>query len=121
MADCDLSPEVEYYLESQTKPGPKNIGGLYRLMRREKSVIDNDPAHGGQSLVIAENVRKLVFAYYDPTKDDWKGSWDTTDSSTQNQLPYAVRMKITMVDSDGQDHTWAVATIVRLAKAQDPR
>jgi len=30
-------------------------------------------------------------------------------------------MKVTMVDSDGQDHTWAVATIVRLAKPQDPR
>jgi general secretion pathway protein J len=113
--------EIEYYTEPQTRSGPKGKSGLYKLFRREAPVIDDRPEEGGSALVIAENVRKFELSYYDPQRDQWYDNWDTNKTDQAGKLPYAVRMKVTMVDSDGFDRTWATATILRLAKPSDQR
>ena len=114
--------ERQYYTESQTsKPCPKNKSGCYRLMRREASVIDDRPEEGGTPMVIAENVRKFELSYYDQQKDQWLDNWDTNKTNQAQRLPYAVRLKLTMMDSDGIERTWATATILRLAKPSDQR
>jgi len=60
---------VEYVLER----GASSEGG--RLVRREKVVIDDRPERDGRREVLADGVRKVVFAYYDIDKEAWVNDW----------------------------------------------
>ena len=108
--------EVEYYTEDD----PRHAG-LNRIVRREDSVIDDEPDEGGSTVIIAEKVKSFELEYYDANKDSWTGDWDTTRVEHNARLPYAVRMRLTLVDSDGMDRTWVTATTVRLAKVTEQR
>ena len=46
-------------------------------------------------------VTALTFQYYDGT--GWRDSWDTTDGDTNNTLPYAVRMTVTLMPERSGD------------------
>ena len=59
---------VEYSLE-------KRAGGLARLVRREKVIIDDTPEKGGRKEVLADGVRKLEFAYWSMDKEEWETDW----------------------------------------------
>jgi len=108
--------EIEYFCE----PNP-NKGGTYRLFRREDAVLDDRPDEGGITLLMAEDVKEFQLTYYDPQRDEWTDEWDTTRTEQSNRLPYAFRLKLTLVDSDGFDRTWFTAAMIRLAKPQEQR
>lgn len=59
---------VEYALE-------KVPGGLARLVRREKVIIDDKPTKEGRREILADGVRKLSFAYWSMDKEDWEDEW----------------------------------------------
>lgn len=107
--------EIEYFLENYGKEG------LFRLMRREDPVIDDQPEEGGATLIMAEKVKAFELSWFDHQKDQWVDEWNTTRPEHANRLPYAVRMKLTLVDTDGFDRTWITSTTIRLAKPQEPR
>jgi general secretion pathway protein J len=106
--------EIEYYCESNQK-------GTYNLYRREDAVLDDRPDEGGVTLLMAEDVKEFELSYYDAQRDEWVEEWDTTRTDQSNRLPYAVRLKLTLLDSDGIDRTWVTATTIRLAKPQEQR
>jgi general secretion pathway protein J len=108
--------ELEYYTESD----PRHPG-LYRLMRREDPVLDDRPDEGGATLVVADKVKVFNLSYYDLNKDQWFDSWDTNRTDTANRLPYAVRLKLTLVDTDKKERTWVTATTIRMSKTQEQR
>ncbi len=60
---------VEYKVERDSKTGD-NV-----LVRREKTVIDDQPYKGGRKQVIAGGVKKLTFAYWDMDKESWQSDW----------------------------------------------
>ena len=108
--------EIEYFLENNPKKS-----GTYRLFRREDPVIDDRPDEGGVTMLLAEDVKEFQLSYYDPNRDEWVDDWDTTRTDQSNRLPYAIRLKLTLVDSDGIDRTWITSSLVRLAKPQEQR
>ena len=108
--------EIEYYCESDPKRS-----GTYKLYRREDAVVDDRPEEGGTPFVMAEGVKEFQLEYYDPQRDEWVDAWDTTRTDHSNRLPYAVRMTLTLVDSDELDRTWVAATTIRMSKPQEQR
>ncbi len=71
MRGVDESDEgvVEYKVERDSKSG-KNV-----LVRREKTVIDDQPYKGGRKQILAWDVSKLTFAYWDMDKEAWQSDW----------------------------------------------
>lgn len=59
---------VEYSLE-------REAGGLARLVRREKVIIDDTPEKEGRREVLAEDVVKLEFEYWSMDKESWESDW----------------------------------------------
>ena len=108
--------EIEYFCEADSKKG-----GTYRLFRREDTVIDDRADEGGVTLLMAEDVKEFQLSYYDPQRDEWIEEWDTTRTDQSNRLPYAVRLKLTLIDPDGFERTWFTASTIRLAKPQEQR
>lgn len=108
--------EIEYFTETDTKHP-----GLYRILRRADPVPDDEPDEGGSTYVIAEAVKEFNLSFYDANKDAWVDYWDTTKIEHNARLPYAVRLTLTLVDSTGEERTWATAGMIRLAKPSDPR
>tara|TARA_B100001094_G_C18097645_1_gene753886 strand:+ start:68 stop:940 length:873 start_codon:yes stop_codon:yes gene_type:complete len=60
---------VEYFLDRGTG------GGLPSLIRREKVIIDDVPEKEGRRQVLAEDVRKLEFEYWNMDKESWEDDW----------------------------------------------
>ncbi len=102
-----------------------------RLLRREKTFIDDRPEKGGEEDVLAEGVKKLEFEYWDPIAEDWTDEWkaeledtdpiflDKEAEKTANlvkkvsgiptdedtfKLPPRVRVRLTLRDEDGNDY-----------------
>ncbi len=59
---------VEYSLEREP-------GGLARLVRREKVIIDDTPEKEGRREVLADGVRSLEFEYWSMDKESWESDW----------------------------------------------
>jgi general secretion pathway protein J len=108
--------EIEYFCESDPKKG-----GTYRLFRREDVVMDDRPDEGGVTHLVAEGVKEFELTYYDPQRDEWVDEWDTTRTEQSNRLPYAMRLKLTLVDQDDMERTWVTSATIRLAKPQEQR
>lgn len=108
--------EIEYFVEDD----PRHQG-LYRLMRREDPVIDDRPEEGGATLIMAEKVKAFELSWFDQQKDQWVDDWDSKSVEHSNRIPYAMRLKLTLVDTDGFDRTWVTSTTLRLAKAMEQR
>lgn len=108
--------EIEYFCESNPKKA-----GTYNLFRREDVVMDDRPDEGGVTHLVSEDVKEFELSYYDSQRDEWTDEWDTTRTEHSNRLPYAFRMKLTLLDHDGQERTWVTAAIIKLAKPQEQR
>ncbi len=88
--------EISYYLASNPdKPG------VVDLLRRESSIIDLDPEHGGRVEVLATDVDLFDVAFLEPMTIQWLETWDSTQSMGQlGRLPFQVR--ITLVLNGGK-------------------
>jgi general secretion pathway protein J len=77
------------------------------LLRREKPLRDDndystsDPLRGGTTEVLADNVKKVKFEYYDDTRHEWVEEWDTRRD--RDRLPERVRVTVTATDEAGKD------------------
>ena len=80
--------ELSYYLA----PNPDKPG-VVDLLRRESSVIDLDPEHGGRIEVLATDVDQFDVAFLEPMTIQWLETWDSTQALGQlGRLPTQVRL-----------------------------
>lgn len=126
---------VEYYVKSTSE------GKV--LVRREKTIIDDNAEKGGKEDVLAVGVKKLEFEYYDKEAEDWTDDWsaeldDTdpifldksaekahelgkklmgTDQLDEFILPPRVRIKLILVDEDGEEYPFESVAEIRLTQA----
>jgi general secretion pathway protein J len=91
---------VEYFTKSATAPGGQQ---RLNLMRREDSILDDRMDRGGTEDVLAENVKRIDFAYWDSDKKDWVDEWDTRRVEKKSILPVRVRITISSVDENGRE------------------
>jgi general secretion pathway protein J len=108
---------VEYSLERK------------KLIRREKTQIDDSPDKGGNEDVLATGVKELEFNYWDPDQEDWVDDWraefedtdpiflDKTEQKANDlakkmtgmdqlddfKLPPRVRIRLVLVDEEGRE------------------
>jgi len=73
----------------------KIISGQYNLMRREKTVIDDQWDRGGDEEVLCEDIQGLVLRYWDDAKKEWVEDWNTKDVERTGVLPF--RAEITLL------------------------
>jgi type II secretion system protein J len=92
--------EISYYLAND--PDDSDI---INLMRRESAVLDDDPTHGGQHMILIHNVTGFDLQYYSAVNKEWQDDWDTTQASGEGSvLPVQVRIKITVNERIGVGH-----------------
>lgn len=84
------------------------------LIRREKTVIDDDPEDGGTEAVLATGIEGLDFEYWDVDEKDWAREWDTYDTAFANRLPERVRITIHAKGEDGKVRKYTTQTVVFL-------
>jgi general secretion pathway protein J len=72
----------------------KTISGQYNLMRREKTVIDDQWDRGGDEEVLCEDVQGLILRYWDDAKKDWVEDWNTKDVDRTGVLPFRVEITL---------------------------
>jgi len=79
---------IEYLLALQS------VNRLALVRRVDTNILGTNS--GGQlpQEVIVTGVKSINFRYYDGA--NWTNSWDTTDTNTNNSLPYAVSMELTI-------------------------
>ncbi len=100
---------VEYRIDRD--PDDRN---KMALIRREKTVIDEDADDGGTEAVIATGVEGLDFEYYDTEEKDWQREWDTYDVAFANQLPERVRITLHAKGDDGKVRKYTTQAVVFL-------
>ncbi len=72
----------------------KTISGQYNLMRREKTVIDDQWDRGGGEEVLCEDVQGLILRYWDDSKKEWVEDWNTKDVERAGVLPFRVEITL---------------------------
>jgi type II secretion system protein J len=84
------------------------------LMRRESPVIDNKSDEGGESFPIARGIKKFNLEYYDSSKQEWLGSWNSKDPATIDKLPRAARITLSFYDPKDENEELNFVTSVML-------
>jgi predicted RNA-binding protein with PUA-like domain len=79
--------------------------------------IDRDPDKGGPVAILAEDVRKLKFRYFDPRTDDWTDEWDTEKPEFANRLPTLVEITMVVGDERGKDLSFVTKTRINMPVA----
>lgn len=72
----------------------KLVPGQQDLVRREKTVLDDQPDKGGDEEVLCEDVQGLVLRYWDDVKKEWAEEWSTKDVERANMLPFRVEVTL---------------------------
>ena len=108
--------EISYYLAANpSKPG------VVDLLRRESSVIDLDPEHGGRVEVLATDVDLFDVAFLDPLTIQWLETWDSTQAMGQlGRLPYQVRITLVLNGGKRSSRGRAQAPIKLITKVALP-
>jgi general secretion pathway protein J len=70
------------------------VSGQLNLMRREKTVLDDQQDRGGTEDVLCEDVQGLALRYWDDKKKEWVDDWNTKDVSRAGQLPFRVEITL---------------------------
>jgi len=111
--------EIGYYLKSRD-----DLSGVYYLMRRESSKVDQKTDEGGRSDILLDNVKSLQLEYYDSRAKEYTKTWDTFLGSIQDRLPRAVKVTLTVyldlnVDSlNDEANQFVYRVIVPIALSQ---
>ncbi len=95
---------IEYkLLESQD---PQRVGQM-DLVRREKTVFDDEPDRGGDVEVLCEDVQGIRFRYWDAVKSEWVEDWNSRDVERAGTLPLRVQIALVVGDPGtiGQRYT----------------
>jgi general secretion pathway protein J len=95
------------------------IPGQLNLMRREKTVLDDQPDRGGVEEVLCDDVRGLSFRYWDDQKKQWVEDWDTKDVSRTGQLPFRVEIALLAGPADATPVKYITQTEIFLPLPQD--
>lgn len=102
---------VEYKLDRD--PENRDAEALYR---REKARIDEDPEDGGHDDLVARDVKRLTFSFWDAAKKEWVREWDTTRVERANELPTLVRVELELALPDGRVERLSTASRVALTR-----
>ena len=108
--------EISYYLASNPdKPG------VVDLLRRESSIIDLDPEHGGRIEVLATDVDLFDVAFLEPLTIQWLETWDSTQAMGQlGRLPIQVRLTLVLNGGKRTARSRAQAPIRLVTKVSIP-
>ncbi|MBI2340436.1 MAG: prepilin-type N-terminal cleavage/methylation domain-containing protein [Deltaproteobacteria bacterium] len=80
-----------------------NDAGTSDLYRRESQWLGEKVTEGGIAYAMIENVKELKIQYYDSNKTEWVAEWDTTQLSTLNRLPQAVKVELRVVFKENEE------------------
>lgn len=102
---------IGYYGEA-SRDDPSRIN----LMRKEKTSLFTSPDDddGYKTYVLAYNVERVAFEYFDPAQNDWADSWDTQGVEKSWRLPTMIKITMTVINEDGEEETFVTKTRVAL-------
>jgi general secretion pathway protein J len=95
------------------------IQGQLNLMRREKTVLDDQADRGGDEEVLCDDVRGLSFRYWDDQKKEWAEDWDTKDVSRTGLLPFRVEVTLWAGPADAAPVKYITQAEIFLPLPQD--
>ncbi|MCX6112488.1 MAG: hypothetical protein NTY22_04280, partial [Proteobacteria bacterium] len=105
--------KISYYLESD----PDNPG-VYNLIKRESTFIDDKIEESGAKYIIASDIESMSFKYFSPTgtttDGTWSDTWDSTEGDHLNTFPLAVEITITAISSENKDKKLKIFERIKL-------
>ena len=112
----DANESDENVLTYELKSDPDD-GTHKALFRREAPRVNDEPGKQGKEYVLAHNVSKLGFEFYNADTDAWEKDWDTTRADQRFKLPLYVRIKIEVPWSDGKPRSFFTQSRIMLQDA----
>lgn len=104
--------EIGYTVERDEEDREKR-----NLVRRVDPRIDREPEKGGPVAVLAEDIKKLKFRYFDPKDDDWTDEWSTDKPEHQGRLPTLVEITLVVDDESGKEVSFVTKTRIHMNTA----
>ncbi len=92
--------------------GMEDTGAKKKVVRRVKTVIDENWEQGGDKEPIASDVEGLSFEYWDTKERKWREDWDSGSVERQGTLPPQVRITIRAKDDAGHERKYTTTTRV---------
>ncbi len=113
VADANQSDqeELSYYVDRHPEDAQRSA-----LFRRTQARIDDEPDEGGVEQVLAEDVTRLEFEFYDDKDDEWVDEWDSTNLDQRYRLPMFVAITLKVTSPQGDEETFVTKTRVFLRK-----
>ena len=84
------------------------------VIRRVKTVLDDQSDRGGTEDVLVDNVKELNFDFWDPKRREWVKEWDTRRNEHPEELPDLVRVQIVVADELGKDQKFTTESRIFL-------
>ena len=109
--ECDQN-ELSYFVDTD-----RSDPSATHLMRREQKRIDEHPDEGGQVAILARNVRRISFKFYNPRTDRWDDSWDSRSVDTKDKLPKYANIIVEALDQNGKVITLSTKVQLLLQEA----
>lgn len=81
-----------YYTEDDNEKNGK------RLVRREKTIIDDKPDEGGQIFTLLNGLTKFNLKFCSGLKPEWANSWNSKSIENKDQMPIAVKIELGVRD-----------------------
>lgn len=94
MRDAHESDQCEIsYFAANSRSKPNQLD----LVRREQTIIDENPGKGGVVQILVDNIETFSIRYLDPMTGLWTESWDSTQTSGNfNRLPLQVELYLAL-------------------------
>jgi general secretion pathway protein J len=105
-------------IEYKVQENPDHPGRT-DLMRRERTVFDDQPDRGGTFEVLCEDIQGLRLSYWDDPKKEWADEWNSHDVSRTNTLPLRVRIVLLVGPSGKTPARFTTETPIFLTQTLD--
>ncbi len=112
--DANESDQNEITYEVKNDPSLPNKKALFR---REAPRINDDPGKTGKEYVLAHDIEKVGFEFYNPDTDSWDKDWDSTRLDQRFRLPLYVRIKLSVPWTDGKPRIFFTQSRIMLQDA----
>lgn len=115
--DANESDQNEITYTLKNDPDDSSTRALFRRENTRISENTGKADKDGKDYVLAHNISKMQFEFYNQDTDAWEKEWDTTRAERRFKLPLYVRITLEMPWTDGKPRKLVTQSRIMLQDA----